>query len=68
MCIEKLRKMWLDDVENDLKQIGVRGWRKMARDRNAWKLILKEARVLHGKTMEKREWVGKETDRVYLIS
>jgi len=40
----------------------------MARERDVWKLILKEARVLHGKTMEKREWEGKETDRVYLIS
>jgi hypothetical protein len=25
----------------------VRGWRKIARDRDAWKLILKEAKVLH---------------------
>jgi hypothetical protein len=25
-----------------------RGWRKIAKDRDAWKLIVKEARVLHG--------------------
>jgi hypothetical protein len=24
----------LDDIENDLKKIGVRGWRKNARDRD----------------------------------
>jgi hypothetical protein len=28
--------------------MGVRGWRKIARDRDDWKLILKEVRVLHG--------------------
>jgi hypothetical protein len=37
----------LDDVENDLKSVGVRDWRKVARDRDAWKLILKEAMVPH---------------------
>jgi hypothetical protein len=35
-----------EDVENCLK-MGVRGWRKIAKDENAWKLML-EARVLHG--------------------
>jgi len=33
----------LGDVENDLKKMGVRGCRKIAKDRDAWKLILKEA-------------------------
>jgi hypothetical protein len=28
--------------------MGVRGWRKMAGNRDAWKLILKETRVLYG--------------------
>jgi hypothetical protein len=39
---------WLDDFENNLKKMGVTGWRKRARDRDAWKLILKEIKVLHG--------------------
>jgi hypothetical protein len=38
----------LDDVENDLKKMSARGCRKIARDRGAWKLILKETKVLHG--------------------
>jgi hypothetical protein len=38
----------LVDVENDLKKMRVGGWRKVARVRDMWKLILKEARVLHG--------------------
>jgi hypothetical protein len=34
--VGKPRKSWLDDVENDLQKTGARGWRKMARDSNAW--------------------------------
>jgi len=26
------RKRWFDDIENDLKKLGVRGWRKIAKD------------------------------------
>ena len=46
--IGRPRRRWLDDVKNDLKKIGVGSWRKMAKDRDVWKLILKEARFLHG--------------------
>jgi hypothetical protein len=42
-----VKKEQLDDAEYDLKKIGVWGWWKTARERNAWKLILKEARVLY---------------------
>jgi hypothetical protein len=38
----------VDDAENYVKKMGVRGWRKTARDTDVWKLTLKEARVLHG--------------------
>ena len=44
----KPRKGWLEDIENELKKMGIRGWRKIARDRSNWKLILREARDLHG--------------------
>jgi hypothetical protein len=33
----ELRKGWLDDVVDDLKQVGVRGWRNIARDRDTWR-------------------------------
>jgi hypothetical protein len=46
--VGKPSKSCLDDAENDLKKNGVRGWRKLGKGRDAWKLILKEARVLHG--------------------
>jgi hypothetical protein len=38
----------MDDAENDLQKMDVGDWRKIARKRDAWKLILKEAKVLHG--------------------
>jgi hypothetical protein len=31
--VGKPRKRWFDDIENDLKEMGVRGWRKIPRDR-----------------------------------
>jgi hypothetical protein len=37
----KLR--WLDCVEDDLKTLGVRRWRKRAEDREEWAITLKEA-------------------------
>jgi hypothetical protein len=39
----KLR--WLGCVENDLKSMGVKRWRKKADDRSVWAVILKEALV-----------------------
>lgn len=38
----------MDDAEDYLKGTGVRGRTKIARDTNAWKSIVKEAKVLHG--------------------
>ena len=46
--VEEPRKRWLNDVKNDVKKIGVRGWRKIAEDRDCWKYIVKEARVVRG--------------------
>jgi hypothetical protein len=40
------RKRWLDEVEQDLKQMGVTGWRRRAQNRDEWWSILKEAKVL----------------------
>jgi hypothetical protein len=46
--VGKPRKIWLGDTENGLKKMSVRGCRKITKNRDAWKLILKEARVLSG--------------------
>jgi hypothetical protein len=42
------RKRWIDDVEQDLRAMGVRGWRTRARDRQEWRRVTTEARVHHG--------------------
>lgn len=52
--IGKPRKRWLGDNENDLKKMGVKGWRKAARDNDRWKLIMKEAKVSHGLHSKRR--------------
>ena len=36
------RLRWLDSVGKDLKDLGVRIWRKRAEDRTEWLIILKE--------------------------
>jgi hypothetical protein len=46
--VGKPRKRWLDDVENDLRKEVIRGWRKIVSDGDAWKLILKGIKVVHG--------------------
>ena len=42
------RKRWLDDIEEDLKSMGVRGWRRKAGDRSEWRKVIREAKVLQG--------------------
>jgi hypothetical protein len=39
----KLR--WLDDVEDEIKALGMRRWRIKAQDRNEWTDIKREAKV-----------------------
>jgi hypothetical protein len=41
-------------LESEMKKMGVRGSTKIARDRDAWKLILKEAKVLNGSSSQWR--------------
>ena len=53
-------KRWLDDVENDLKKNGVKCWVKITKDGDAWKLILKETRVLYG---QQSQWIERERER-----
>jgi len=45
MSVGKPRQRWLGDFENYLEKVGVRGWRKVGRDRGAWKLISKGVQV-----------------------
>jgi hypothetical protein len=37
--------IWLDDVEDDIKALGIRRWRIKAQDRNGWTAIKRETKV-----------------------
>jgi hypothetical protein len=39
------RLRWLDDVEADIKALGVKRWRIKAQDRKEWSAILREAKA-----------------------
>jgi hypothetical protein len=38
------RLRWLDDVEADIKALGVKRWRTKAQDRKEWSAIVREAK------------------------
>jgi hypothetical protein len=39
---------WLDDVSTDLRKMGINEWRDRARDREAWRLFVMEAKAHPG--------------------
>jgi len=39
---------WLDDMSMDLRKMGINKWRDRARDAEAWRCIVKEAKTHRG--------------------
>jgi hypothetical protein len=37
-----------DYLEEDLRKLGVKGWRRKAEDRQEWRHVVKKAEALHG--------------------
>jgi hypothetical protein len=42
------RMSWLEEVENDLKRMKEKGWKKKMRNREQWRLVVKEAKAHPG--------------------
>jgi hypothetical protein len=42
------RMRWLDQVEEDLKEVKVRTWREKCKDRRLWNDIVKQVKPHHG--------------------
>jgi hypothetical protein len=42
------RKRWIDEVEEDLKIMGIINWHAVAKDRQEWRKIVLEAKVHNG--------------------
>jgi hypothetical protein len=42
------RKRWIEEVEEDFQAIGIRGWRKLSKERTEWKKITEKAKPHSG--------------------
>jgi hypothetical protein len=36
---------WLDDVQEDVREMGIEGWRRKVQDRDQWRRIAQEAKA-----------------------
>ncbi|PSN39930.1 hypothetical protein C0J52_17151 [Blattella germanica] len=42
------RLMWMDEIEEDLRKLGTRAWRRQALDRDDWRKVLTAVRAQRG--------------------
>jgi hypothetical protein len=42
------RERWIEDVEEDVEIMGIRGWRKLCKERAEWKKITEKAKTHNG--------------------
>ena len=42
------RKRWIEDIEEDIQIMGIRGWRKLWKERAEWKKITEKAKTHSG--------------------
>jgi len=42
------RKRWIEDIEEDIQIMGIRGWRKMCKERAEWEKITEKAKTHSG--------------------
>ena len=44
----RTRKSWIEDVEEDIQRMGIRGWRKLCKERAEWKRITEKVKTHSG--------------------
>jgi hypothetical protein len=42
------RKRWIQDIEDDMQIMGIRGWRKLCKERAKWKRITEKPKTHSG--------------------
>ena len=42
------RKRWIEDVEENIQTMGIRGWRNLSKERTEWKKISEKAKTHSG--------------------
>jgi hypothetical protein len=42
------RKGWIEDIEEDVQIMGIRGWRKLSKERTVWRRITEKAKTHSG--------------------
>jgi hypothetical protein len=42
------RKRWIEDMEDDIQIMGMKGWRKLCKERVKWKRITEKAKIHSG--------------------
>ena len=47
-CVGRPRKKCMEDVEEDIKMMGIRCWRRRAQDREEWIPVVRQALALEG--------------------
>jgi hypothetical protein len=43
--IGRPRKRWVEDIEEDIQSMGIRGWRKFSKERTEWRRITEKAKT-----------------------
>jgi hypothetical protein len=42
---DRRKVRWLDDIQEDLREMWIEGWRRKAQDRDQWRRIAQEAKA-----------------------
>jgi len=42
------RKRWVEDIEEDIQALGIRGWRKLSKERTEWRRITEKDKTHSG--------------------